>query len=481
MINYLFHASICVTLMYAVYALLFRRTTFFGWNRLYLIFTLVSSFVVPALTFSLPADTTALSYSYLQPVRNAVDITHYDEAGAVPGNTLVAAPDWSAVVSGLYVVVLIVLCLRHLRSIRFLLRLRRHKTGRADDGVRIVRTHLDFPFSFGNVIYLPSGMNDTMVIEHEKSHVKQAHWIDLLLLEAAVLVMWFNPVIYLVRRSLKSVHEYQADARAVSVCGDLPAYLSCLLQQVSINHSGLISPFFSNTFKQRINMITRNRTPRIFSVSYLLAAPALAILLAAFSFRHIQGSGDSATVGMNPALNVVIDPAHGGQDMGATAMDGTHEKDITLAVAKEIATAARKAGIQVTLTRQSDVGLTLAERTAVVKNAHADVFISIHADSNPDSPDENGSRIMVSGTKADALNQRLAKCLLNGMSEIPGLTKGGIEKGDPYVLKNSPVPAAIIELGFLSNQQDLARLSNREQQQTLAESITKGLLRYRDE
>ena len=228
-------------------------------------------------------------------------------------------------------------------------------------------------------------------------------------------------------------------------------------------------------------MMTRNRTPRIFSVSYLLAAPILVILLAAFSFRHTQGSGDSATIDMKRTLKIVIDPAHGGQDLGATAMDGTHEKDITLAVAKEIATAARRADVQVTLTRQSDVGLTLAERTAVVKNINADVFISIHADSNPDSPDKNGSRIMISGTKSGASNQRLADCLLNVMSEMPDATKGDIEKGDPYVLKNSPVPAAIIELGFLSNQRDLARLSNPQQQQTLAQSIVKGLLRYRDE
>lgn len=146
-------------------------------------------------------------------------------------------------------------------------------------------------------------------------------------------------------------------------------------------------------------------------------------------------------------------------------------------MAKEIEKAAQAAGIQVTLTRTNDIGLTLAQRIAVSNATKADAFISIHADNDPDQPDKGGARLMVSTTRASEADQRLATCLINAMKEPSGKT-AALERGDPYVLKNNAVPAVILELGFLSNQQDLARLSDPAQQQIVAQNIVKGLLSY---
>ncbi len=477
MIAYLLQSSLCLSIMYLFYMLVFSRSTLFHANRLYLVTALILSFIIPALKFSIPEVASHDSYSILQPVRDAVNISHYDATDTRSARAFSALPGWNAIACGAYIVVLVFLTLRRVRSIWSLLRISRRELERTPDGYRIVRTNFLFPFSFGNIIYLPSQMNDPMVLEHEKCHIKQAHWVDLLLVEIAVLVMWFNPAIYFFRSSLKSVHEYHADAHAVAACGNLPAYLSCLLQQVRIHQSGLISPFFSNSLKQRINMMTKNQTPRIFSTIYLLTVPVIVVLLAAFSFRKDGSTDKTVDVGVKRTLKVVIDPAHGGEDHGATAADGTYEKEITLSVATEIEKAARAAGIQVTLTRESDVGLTLAQRIAIAKTTRADAFISIHADNNPGDPDKGGARIMVSSTKPGEANQHLATCLINGMKEVSDLA-ADMERGDPYVLKNNPVAAVIIEVGFLSNKQDLTRLSDPAQQQTLAQSIVKGLLRY---
>jgi hypothetical protein len=157
------------------------------------------------------------------------------------------------------------------------------------DGWKVVRIDTDTPFSFFNIIFLPQEVN-SLVFEHEKNHVCQLHWLDLLFIESAALLLWFNPVIFLYRKSLKLQHEYLADNKVLKKTDQIRDYLECMLRQVQRMSSGkLVSQFYCTTIKNRIIMITKNKTPKKNIASYLLVLPLIALLVLGFSPRVHSG------------------------------------------------------------------------------------------------------------------------------------------------------------------------------------------------
>jgi hypothetical protein len=149
---------------------------------------------------------------------------------------------------------------------------------------KIVKTDLDFPFSFFNVIFLPKNENSQMIIEHEIAHVRQFHWVDLILVEIVSVLLWFNPFVILYKKSLKLQHEYLADTSVIKDKNQIETYLNCMLKQVqAVSYNGIISQFYCKTIKKRIIMITKNKTSNKYLGVYLLVLPLVCFMLFAFS------------------------------------------------------------------------------------------------------------------------------------------------------------------------------------------------------
>jgi murein DD-endopeptidase MepM/ murein hydrolase activator NlpD len=109
------------------------------------------------------------------------------------------------------------------------------------------------------------------------------HWLDNLLLELASIILWFNPLMIWFKRAVKTQHEFLADQAAVNEYPDVHAYMIYLLKtSMSDYRLSVTSHFESNTIKQRIIMLTKNKTPRQYAIIYSLAIPAMAIILFAF-------------------------------------------------------------------------------------------------------------------------------------------------------------------------------------------------------
>lgn len=172
---------------------------------------------------------------------------------------------------------------------------------------------------------------------------------------------------------------------------------------------------------------------------------------------------------------VVVDAGHGGRDPGTTSSSGSYEKNINLRVAAKVARRLEAEGIGVVMTRWQDRSLELEERAAVANDRNADLFVSIHADSEP-SKSIQGFTIYVA--RAASSNARQAAQAISEAMSRTGADTRGIREADYRVLVQTNCPAVLIELGYLSNAWEASRLRDGDYQNRLADAVVEGILSY---
>jgi N-acetylmuramoyl-L-alanine amidase len=214
---------------------------------------------------------------------------------------------------------------------------------------------------------------------------------------------------------------------------------------------------------------------------------------------------------------LMLDPGHGGHDPGAIGLSGTHEKDITLDIARRMADAlSGQPGITAKLTRDEDVFLPLEERVRVGREAHADLFLSVHADSAPNASARGLSVYTLSSKASDDFSKRLADHennadLMGGMDLPPAdkdvtailmdlaaretrntaqharasfvetlghnwhLLDRPMRAANFVVLRAPDVPSMLVETGFLSNPEDEQILRQPQQREKIARLMAKDL------
>lgn len=202
-------------------------------------------------------------------------------------------------------------------------------------------------------------------------------------------------------------------------------------------------------------------------------------------FVHQDFLADTYTPGQVPLNSissqlVVIDPGHGGSDPGSVGF-GLYESTVTLDTALRLKSILEKTPIQFKLTRSSNVFIPLSERVQIAKAANGNAFISIHGNKH--------SSTSASGTETYYYNsaavnpywedsRRLATFIQNRMVEAWNLTDRGVKHGDFHVLRENTMPAVLVELGFISNPDDNAKLKSSAWRQIAAEAIYFGTLDY---
>jgi bla regulator protein BlaR1 len=159
-------------------------------------------------------------------------------------------------------------------------------------------TNTSVPFSFFIYVFLPKGLDKPGILEHEAAHVRQHHWLDLLIMELGSIILWFK-VLIVYKQSLKQQHEYLADRSAINSGIDIGEYLGSIKQQIEISISTpLTSEFYFQYIKNRINMLTKERTSTYGLAVYTIMLPIIIILLMAFSpqkhFRIIGYGGNDS-------------------------------------------------------------------------------------------------------------------------------------------------------------------------------------------
>lgn len=220
---------------------------------------------------------------------------------------------------------------------------------------------------------------------------------------------------------------------------------------------------------------------------------------------------------------VVIDAGHGGQDPGAMS-GGKREKDVVLKIAKKVRKALEENGHPVYMTRDSDRFLNLWDRTRIADHKNAMVFISVHANAAPsqiynermqgietyflqESRDERSQRIAARENASvligmDSLSQDVViDSVLNGpkiieshklaidvqrqmLKSVHGehrdVKDGGVRPAPFYVLVGASRPSVLIEVGYITNDKERARLLDEDYQEAIAKGVAKGVSKYLD-
>ena len=160
----------------------------------------------------------------------------------------------------------------------------------------------------------------------------------------------------------------------------------------------------------------------------------------------------------NKKIIVCIDSGHGGTDVGAN-LEERYEKNDTLNIAKLVKQYLEEQDIKVILTRDVDETVSLEKRCKIANSKKADLFVSIHRNSNKDK-NANGIEIWTNSSKSKD-DYNLANCILENLNGTEIQNNRGIKYGtikgentDYYVLNNTKMPSCLIELGFISNKKD---------------------------
>ncbi len=190
---------------------------------------------------------------------------------------------------------------------------------------------------------------------------------------------------------------------------------------------------------------------------------------------------------------VILDPGHGGNDPGAVMADMPNEKTLVLDVARRVRRRLKAAGIEVRMTRSGDKTLTLAERPDFARRRHGSVLVSIHANKAP-SASASGIETFImpaagfpstaetvpvaeafTGNLHDAASLQLAYFLQRELIDQTQTVDRGVKRARFEVLRLAPCPAALVEIGFLSHEDERNQLAETHYRNRLADGIALGI------
>jgi N-acetylmuramoyl-L-alanine amidase len=187
---------------------------------------------------------------------------------------------------------------------------------------------------------------------------------------------------------------------------------------------------------------------------------------------------------------IALDAGHGGADGGAVSREGTIEKDLNLSIVLYLRDYLQQAGALVTLTREGDYDLAeqgtkgysrrktqdLLKRAARVKEKKADLAVSVHMNSIP-SPRWSGAQTFFYSRNEEG--RLLAEDIQKELQMVLGNTNRAAKSNDSvYLLKSLDLPAALVEVGFLSHPEESRLLADEAYQKKVAAAIYRGILRY---
>lgn len=283
--------------------------------------------------------------------------------------------------------------------------------------------------------------------------------------------------------------------------------------------SGWLFAGFASSISDTKRMPRRSaQTSAVDCIGSIVACVVCASLLAS---QPAFGAGSSeSTTPMDRFDAIVLDAGHGGHDQGATGPSGLNEKDLVLDVTKLLALRLRERGVRVVLTRHRDEFISLEERTAVANDAHADLFLSIHANASPSEKPRGIETYFASldATDADARataerensafgpaapdfgtadpltaifgdlietqhlqeSSEFAKLAQAELAEVARAHSRGVKQAPFVVLMGVRMPSSLVEIGFLSNPDDEKGLRRSRRRAAIADALADAVMAFAD-
>ena len=289
-------STLCLSLLYLAFSVLMRKETFFKLNRMVLLLMVLSSALIPFIHSpqliqpfrQVKLETVFQRHTILEEPIQKNDFTAAIQLPA-PAFETVKPVNWTAknILLFIYLSGVLVSILLLLYSIVSILLLFRKARKTNHKGFHLMIVTDDIPaFSFGPYILISQhdyDSNSEAIITHELSHIRLCHFYDLMLMELAKIIFWFNPLVYRMVSDLKEIHEFQADDYTLTSGIDATKYQLLIIQKcVGHQKFALANSFNYCQIKNRITMMNKQKTSKVWRWKVATFLPLLALLLMAF-------------------------------------------------------------------------------------------------------------------------------------------------------------------------------------------------------
>lgn len=531
MSSYFISTTIYTAIFYCLFVLLLSRQKTFVFNRFYLLLSLIIGLVLPFITFEISATNPFIEAYDISSLRDTVATT----TEFVEGNSVTLVKTFHKSTPGnwlcyVYPLVSVLLLVRLLKNFISLL-INESDLDRLF-GMKVSKvSHATSAYSFFNRLYVPvsfdtTNKEDRIQLKHEEVHYKQRHSLDVLFIEFICTMFWFNPFVWLYRRSIKQNHEYLADSGVIKNTGiGVHTYSRSIVQSIKNQYSSTVSSGFNfHQSKNRIVMLQKMKShvgARIFRISGSVVLVLLVTALSSFkvlpekilksitpnaaldlvpeSFTYLLSTKSVietkvinqepekkrytaipvSNVEINSQLNllkvtkkpfvVLVDAGHGGKDPGHN-----NEKKVNLAMAKALEKLSTEE-IKFVLLRDTDEFISLEDRVAKANELQPDFILSLHCNAHQSS-DKQGIEVCYSDLNPKAkVSQQYAEELIKGLLENTDIEEGRLRMANFIILRTPQVPSIMLEMGFLTNDSDKAYLTNKESQEAYSKAVFESI------
>ena len=252
----IFKIILCSSILVGIYYLFLQKEKMFRFNRFYLLFALVFSYVIPFLKINLPA---------VSQKENQLVFDEMQTQQLIQNTNQTSQFDWLNLILSTFVLVSIFMIIKSIVSIKKITNLKGTEIIYQKQKVKLIDKQLP-PFSFWNKIYLnksyfQNGQIDNRIFLHEKTHIVQRHSLDILFLEILKIIFWFNPALYFYKKAIKDNHEFLADENIIQRNINVKDYQRLILSEIiQTQNLKLIHQFNYNNTKKRFIMMTTKKS-----------------------------------------------------------------------------------------------------------------------------------------------------------------------------------------------------------------------------
>lgn len=308
MILFIIKSTITLTLLYSCVFVLLRNNSFHRFNRMTLLCIILAAFVVPMVHVSTNHPTVINEGMRQMEILMEDNNDHFTQVRSQEAQSLIT---WVQAIKWIYLAGLTtMLAVTLVQIIRFVRLMRRGMRHKDEQGNTIILFNNPIsPFSIFS--YIVMSVKDYegerhFILSHEREHIRLGHSYDLILLQLLKFTQWFNPLVWLIGRDLKTVHEYEADQAVLQQGIDAKSYQLFLVSKVVGNR---LQPFTNNlnhgSLKKRITMMYRKKSSRWLMLKALLVIPVAALTLNSFaSLDDIDSMKEMADIQENPPFAI---------------------------------------------------------------------------------------------------------------------------------------------------------------------------------
>ena len=308
LVNFILESGVSLALLSLIYILFLRKETFFRLNRIFLLFSVAFSIVLPFLKFHVyEPQSVMLAEVTVTPYRNLMEaVTIY---GKDLSGTVVQTISSSRFVMFIYLFGVSFFLIRFLiRLTQIMVLIYKHPVNQLG-GIKFVSvTKKISPFSFMGYVFInPEKRGEQgyeKIVAHEIEHIKQGHTFDVLILEVMSVFQWFNPFMWILKRVIRENHEYLADRAVLGSGISVAQYKQLLLSQTLGVKIDMANNFNSSLVKKRIKMISRIQSSKLANLKYVFGILSLVALVIVFACeqKELIGSEDHVQSTANERL-----------------------------------------------------------------------------------------------------------------------------------------------------------------------------------